>query len=692
MDMEPKESPVNQNTPEHNPDGPAQARANGEQGISVAPPEYGLGFLDQPQPGGLPAMLKKGIESLSGMSLDDVKVHYNSSKPAQLQALAYTQGAEIHVAPGQERHLPHEAWHVVQQKQGRVKPTLKVNGTPVNDEPALEQEADQMGARLRGPFTPVKAPVQTKVSNPAAFQRKIVQRQRKMGFEMEDADWRSWKKTWGVRAPYWKSPQDNKNCRPMKKREVLHQGTGFKLEADEFVEDSKLLSDIEFVTDPFPLTDGGYQQLDTALTEIGNIYNTIIPLRDRDHKEGEFIKSDESGFSVNNAMLSKGASRAKLKIQATQGFSLQDIPKAFDALSKPAEQANSDEEAQAYAVLQHTVVGDKDASQEMILEPLRSASDRAWDVTLEYLVDHIDESVVPRFEISPGEFKDLYGFLTAVIGFIRMMRNPQIIQGGAKTFTPMMHRNDFATLFGLLSGRLRALLQGNRQVFIDAIIAGVVVDIEEDDPLEDYDPVEYRNEFIFQKFLLENGDRRRFLDPARGLELPNQAGKSLGYYILPPSFTIERWVTAWMDARDPKDLLTTAHFEFAAHNDIDPNPALDENLQTVKNALEPRVAAMIDWGRSKYEQGRALLAFKYSALSPQQKEILIDYARGLGGLGQNTDPQNRRLVLYENRDIAPEYKDEQNRPLNPSGGKLDMASARHTALHYFLAMQELFGE
>jgi hypothetical protein len=25
--------------------------------------------------------------------------------------------------PGQEQHLPHEAWHVVQQKQGRVKPT-----------------------------------------------------------------------------------------------------------------------------------------------------------------------------------------------------------------------------------------------------------------------------------------------------------------------------------------------------------------------------------------------------------------------------------------------------------------------------------------------------------------------------------------------------------------------------------------
>ena len=54
------------------------------------------------------------------MSMDAVRVHYNSTKPAQLNAHAYTQGTDIHVASGQERHLPHEGWHVVQQMQGRV--------------------------------------------------------------------------------------------------------------------------------------------------------------------------------------------------------------------------------------------------------------------------------------------------------------------------------------------------------------------------------------------------------------------------------------------------------------------------------------------------------------------------------------------------------------------------------------------
>ncbi|MBN1604158.1 MAG: DUF4157 domain-containing protein [Chitinispirillaceae bacterium] len=102
----------------------------------------------KPNTTGLPDNLKSGVENLSGLSLDDVQVHYNSDKPTQLQALAYTQGTDIHVAPGQEQHLPHEAWHVVQQMQGRVLPTIEMNGgVQVNDEVGLESEADVMGGR-----------------------------------------------------------------------------------------------------------------------------------------------------------------------------------------------------------------------------------------------------------------------------------------------------------------------------------------------------------------------------------------------------------------------------------------------------------------------------------------------------------------------------------------------------------------
>lgn len=103
---------------------------------------------EAPNRTGLPDQLKAGIESLSGLNMDHVQVHYNSDKPSQLQAHAYAQGSDIHVAPGQERHLPHEAWHIVQQAQGRVQPTTQMKGgVPVNDDAGLEAEADTMGAR-----------------------------------------------------------------------------------------------------------------------------------------------------------------------------------------------------------------------------------------------------------------------------------------------------------------------------------------------------------------------------------------------------------------------------------------------------------------------------------------------------------------------------------------------------------------
>ena len=47
---------------------------------------------------------------------------FSSAAQAQshLNGSAYQQGAKIHIAPGQQRYLGHEAWHVVQQKEGRV--------------------------------------------------------------------------------------------------------------------------------------------------------------------------------------------------------------------------------------------------------------------------------------------------------------------------------------------------------------------------------------------------------------------------------------------------------------------------------------------------------------------------------------------------------------------------------------------
>lgn len=135
--------------------------------------------------GALPNSLKSGIESLSGISMEHVKVHYNSARPAQLGALAYTQGSTIHVGPGQERHLAHEAWHVVQQAQGRVKPTMQMkSGLPVNDDQGLEREADEMGSQAQA-MVAASAPAAKELHQPGSASSSDAPAQMKMGFELE---------------------------------------------------------------------------------------------------------------------------------------------------------------------------------------------------------------------------------------------------------------------------------------------------------------------------------------------------------------------------------------------------------------------------------------------------------------------------------------------------------------------------
>ena len=99
---------------------------------------------------GIPTQLKERMEQSTGLSFDDVRVHYNSALPARLNALAYTQGNQVEIGPGQERHLPHELGHVVQQKLGAVRANAThSSGVAMNTDLGLERQADEIGAGKR---------------------------------------------------------------------------------------------------------------------------------------------------------------------------------------------------------------------------------------------------------------------------------------------------------------------------------------------------------------------------------------------------------------------------------------------------------------------------------------------------------------------------------------------------------------
>jgi hypothetical protein len=100
----------------------------------------------------MPQAVKGKMEAAFNADFSNVKIH-EGDKAASMGALAYAQGEDIHFAPGMynpnstsgQELIGHELAHVVQQREGRVKGTKQAKGLSVNDDPALENEADELG-------------------------------------------------------------------------------------------------------------------------------------------------------------------------------------------------------------------------------------------------------------------------------------------------------------------------------------------------------------------------------------------------------------------------------------------------------------------------------------------------------------------------------------------------------------------
>jgi hypothetical protein len=225
-------------------------------------------FASSASNNGLPHQLKAGIESLSGLRMDHVKVHYNSAQPAQLNALAYAQGSDIHVAPGQEQHLPHEAWHVVQQAQGRVRPTLQMKeNTPINDDAGLESEADVMGAKAMSAGAQMtqlataedrSAPTGlARLAELPAFSSSMPV-MRKIGFEYEVGAIDTEKDT-AFFSTEWE---------PHSKGEVIKTRTGYDITAD--ISQNGAGTNLEFITKPID------ENSDSAAATLTTVANDIV--------------------------------------------------------------------------------------------------------------------------------------------------------------------------------------------------------------------------------------------------------------------------------------------------------------------------------------------------------------------------------------------------------------------------------
>lgn len=577
-----------------------------------------------PNQTGLPDQLKTGVENRSGFSMDNVRVYYNSQKPAQMQSLAYTQGTDIHVGPGQEKHLPHEAWHIVQQMQGRVRPTFQMKGMAVNDDAGLEREAEETGRKAVQFKESTAGEVHTQLlSGPNRESTEVVQR--KVGFEFEDGNWKSWKKE--------RHLLFFTNIRPANRKELLHQGTRFRLEADDTHRADAGYSDIEFVTEPFEPTDAGINRLNTAMGEIRDIMDRIGPYAGRNERENQYVQADEHGFSENNTLLSGGDPEGKFKMQATQGVSLEDLPTVLEYFgsnvpgetpiqgavrweARKMQSGDTGHQAKITNVMGNVPTLARNAVQHLLHNGLGLTHEQKG----------VFDNATPEHLTGP-----LIGLLTEIILYVKVFSRNE--GGYVKYYLPFMARNDLVTLFRLIPPEQQAVLAVNdAQAFIDAVVTVV----------NSNQLIEYQHSGIFfdQGFAADSSLLRSFRpqnEPLRRMEGPIQRT-----YPVFHTLSIGEWlrgITLGIDHLTPDQ--------------------------------------MGQWLRD-HEPG----------LTEADRNRHLGYLESVASYGNETDapdrPGNTRMGIFENRAIAPVG----NPPLSRTG-ELTAIQCHKAALNYLMFFKNL---
>lgn len=177
---------------------PQTHRANAENdqtstgGHALTPPLFQL----KAGSGNMPEDVRGQMEGAFQTDFSNVNIHQNSQSATDVGALAYTQGNDVHFAPGQfkpntsagQELIGHELTHVVQQREGRVQPTTQAGGMPVNDDKGLENEADVIGRKAaHGKINNHQEALQSKEDkdNKSVIQNKNISRKVIQRFELE---------------------------------------------------------------------------------------------------------------------------------------------------------------------------------------------------------------------------------------------------------------------------------------------------------------------------------------------------------------------------------------------------------------------------------------------------------------------------------------------------------------------------
>jgi hypothetical protein len=297
--------------------------------------------------------------------------------------------------------------------------------------------------------------------------------QRKIGFEFEADAWYSWRRLRNLtQAESSTSPALRtlpvQDVAPLKKKDPIHQGTGYTLEADESKNKDALgrgKSDIEFVTVPFEEDAGGLRQLKDTLDAIEADAADLCAMRYADEFAGSYNMFEElvaAGLSPPTGILLSGGDRPlTVKMQATFGLRLDRVLELMSSLgaAQPGESARKAAQRAEGRDFMSRHAGGLAMPQGAGMQEVGAAAARATAGVRAFKQAHAHGT--PNYDPAVDRLKNtkaLEGLLSMIGLYLGL--GDKISAGASypKAIAAIMARTDFAAMFTLLPQDQKILL------------------------------------------------------------------------------------------------------------------------------------------------------------------------------------------------------------------------------------------
>lgn len=299
--------------------------------------------------------------------------------------------------------------------------------------------------------------------------------QRKVGFEFEDAHWRVWKKQAAAPGP-------GETVSPVARKDKVHNGTGFALEADDTLGATQ--PSLEFVTVPFDENAGGQTALRNALDEIGDI--VVGRLGPKKGKPGPpagggfpkpytatdyVVPTDHhlngGDFAAGDVLFSAGDSAGKFKMQATMSTDMPQMSKAMTYFGSQVQgESRGSEERRKPA---RRLMSGNDAPTDVPSKVLGN-SPRLGAAVVAEIQRVFRAAGSPLLEHVEGDTSAMAAFFAFVMLYVKMLQLP--VDGVLKYRIPFLARRSFVTMFRALPRAQQTVLSGDDgSVMKDAVIA-----------------------------------------------------------------------------------------------------------------------------------------------------------------------------------------------------------------------------